>query len=169
MFTGTKARRVRRIALTTAAVAATFAAPAIVGLASAAPAEAASANLYASVSLSGTLVAGNGVTRRNPHRHGPRRGHVPRRTCRSCAYVATTINAYSQALQGLPAGGHLSPDGVYVETKNQGGGLAQVRSTWSSTAAGPAGRRGRRLLGQPRWAVDARHDTHQPRASAATT
>jgi len=41
----------------------------------------------------------------------------------SCAYVATTINAYSQALQVFTAGGHLSTQGVYVETKNQGGGL----------------------------------------------
>jgi hypothetical protein len=40
-----------------------------------------------------------------------------------CAYVATTINAHSQALQAFTAGGHLSADGVYVETKNQGGGL----------------------------------------------
>jgi hypothetical protein len=37
--------------------------------------------------------------------------------------VATTINAYSQALQVFTAGGHLGADGVYVETKNQGGGL----------------------------------------------
>jgi hypothetical protein len=41
----------------------------------------------------------------------------------NCAYVATTINAYSQALQVFTAGGHLSSQGVYVETKNQGGGL----------------------------------------------
>jgi hypothetical protein len=41
----------------------------------------------------------------------------------NCAYVATTINAYSQALQVFTAGGHLSNQGVYVETKNQGGGL----------------------------------------------
>jgi hypothetical protein len=40
-----------------------------------------------------------------------------------CAYVATTMNAYSQALGIFTAGGHLSPNGVYVETKNQGGGL----------------------------------------------
>jgi hypothetical protein len=41
----------------------------------------------------------------------------------SCAYVTTTQNAYSQALQSFTAGGHLSTSGVYVETKNQGGGL----------------------------------------------
>ena len=122
MFTGTKARRVRRIALTTAAVAATLAAPAIVGLASAAPAEAASANLYASVSLSGTLVAGNGVTRVTHIGTGQYEVTFSSNVS-NCAYVATTINAYSQALQIFTAGGHLSADGVYVETKNQGGGL----------------------------------------------
>jgi hypothetical protein len=37
--------------------------------------------------------------------------------------VATTINSSSQALQVFTAGGHLSADGVYLETKNQGGGL----------------------------------------------
>ncbi|MGI9040306.1 MAG: hypothetical protein ACR2HK_04225 [Gemmatimonadales bacterium] len=40
-----------------------------------------------------------------------------------CAYVATTNNAYSQALGVYTAAGHLSANGVYVETKNQGGGL----------------------------------------------
>ena len=40
-----------------------------------------------------------------------------------CAYVATTKNAYTQAIQVFTAGGHNSPQGVYVETKNQGGGL----------------------------------------------
>src|SRR5579863_5592172 len=122
MFTGTRARHLRRIALTTAAVAATLAAPAIVGLASAAPAEAASANMYASVSLSGTLVAGNGVT--GVTHIGTGQYEVTfSSNVTNCAYVATTINAYSQALQIFTAGGHLSADGVYVETKNQGGGL----------------------------------------------
>jgi hypothetical protein len=41
----------------------------------------------------------------------------------ACAYVSTTHNAFSQALQSFTAGGHLSLSGVYVETKNQGGGL----------------------------------------------
>ena len=40
-----------------------------------------------------------------------------------CAYVATTVNANSQALQVFTAGGHLGANGVFVETKNQGGGL----------------------------------------------
>jgi hypothetical protein len=41
----------------------------------------------------------------------------------NCAYVATTINAYSQALRVFTAGGHLSNQGVYVETRNQAEGL----------------------------------------------
>ena len=122
MFTGTMAHRLRRIALTTGAVAATLAAPAIGGLVSAAPAEAASANLYASVSQSGTVVAGNGVT--GVTHIGTGQYEVTFSSdVSNCAYVATTINAYSQALQIFTAGGHLSTDGVYVETKNQGGGL----------------------------------------------
>jgi hypothetical protein len=79
-------------------------------------------NLFASVSLSGTLVAGNdvsGVTRLGTGRYEVTFG----RNVASCAYVATTVNAHSQALQVFTAGGHLSADGVYVETKNQGGGL----------------------------------------------
>src|SRR5215471_1738859 len=41
----------------------------------------------------------------------------------SCAYVATTIASGSQSLLVFTASGHLSANGVYVETKNQGGGL----------------------------------------------
>jgi hypothetical protein len=123
MFTGTsRAHRLRRLALTTGAVAATLAVPAIAGLASAAPAEAASSNLYANVSQSGTLTAGNGVT--GVTHIGTGQYEVTFSSdVSNCAYVATTANAYSQALQIFTAGGHLSPDGVYVETKNQGGGL----------------------------------------------
>ena len=40
-----------------------------------------------------------------------------------CAYLSTTTNIYSQAIQSYTAGGHLSANGVFVETKNQGGGL----------------------------------------------
>jgi hypothetical protein len=123
MFTGTsRAHRLRRLALTTGAVAATLTAPAIAGLAGAAPAEAASSNLFASVSLSGALVAGNGVT--GVTHIGTGQYEVTfSSNVSNCAYVATTINAYSQALQIFTAGGHLSADGVYIETKNQGGGL----------------------------------------------
>ena len=45
------------------------------------------------------------------------------RNVRTCAYVATTRNAYTQALRASTPSGHLGVDGVYVETKNQGGGL----------------------------------------------
>src|SRR5580692_12507365 len=71
---------------------------------------------------SGTLVAGNGVT--GVTHIGTGQYEVTfSSNVSNCAYVATTINAYSQALQIFTAGGHLSADGVYVETKNQGGGL----------------------------------------------
>ena len=88
----------------------------------AASAQAAPGNLFASVGLSGTLVAGNGVT--GVTHLGTGRYEVTfAADVAGCAYVATTINAYSQALQVFTAGGHLSAGGVYVETKNQGGGL----------------------------------------------
>lgn len=123
MFTGTsRARRLTRLALGTGAIAATLTASAISGLAGAAPAEAASANLYANVSQSGALVAGNGAT--GVTHLGTGQYEVTfSSNVSNCAYVATTTNAYSQALQIFTAGGHLSADGVYVETKNQGGGL----------------------------------------------
>lgn len=123
MFTGTsQASRLWRLALTTGAVAATFVAPAIAGLAGAAPAQAASANLFASVSAGGTLLSGGGTT--GVTHIGTGRYEVTfSANVSSCAYVATTVNAFSQALQVFTAGGHLSANGVYVETKNQGGGL----------------------------------------------
>jgi hypothetical protein len=123
MFRGTsRTHRLRRLALTTGAVAATLAAPAVSGLAGATPAQAASSNLFANVSQSGTLVAGNGVS--GVTHIGTGQYEVTFSTdVSNCAYVATTHNAYSQALQIFTAGGHLSSDGVYVETKNQGGGL----------------------------------------------
>jgi hypothetical protein len=97
---------------------------AAVGIATvgAAPAQAASSNLFASVSASGALVTGNGVS--SVTHIGTGRYEVTFSTnVQNCAYVATTINSSSQALQAFTAGGHLSTDGVYVETKNQGGGL----------------------------------------------
>jgi hypothetical protein len=45
------------------------------------------------------------------------------RDVRQCAYVATSANAHSQALNIFTASGHLSSQGVFIETKNQGGGL----------------------------------------------
>jgi hypothetical protein len=90
--------------------------------AGAAPARAPSVNLFASVAGDGTLITGDRVT--HVTHFGTGRYEVRfSANVRRCAYVATTINAHSQALQIFTAGGHLSADGVYVETKNQGGGL----------------------------------------------
>jgi len=85
-------------------------------------ASAASANLFASVALNGTLVNGNGVS--SVTHIGTGQYEVTFTSDVSgCAYVSTTVNAFSQALQSFTAGGHLSSSGVYLETKNQGGGL----------------------------------------------
>ncbi|HEV2377444.1 MAG TPA: hypothetical protein VGS19_35425 [Streptosporangiaceae bacterium] len=105
-----------------AAVGAAGAAVTIAAVSGAVPAQAASTNLFASVSISGTLVAGNGVSSVTHIGTGQYEVTFSSNVA-SCAYVATTINAYSQALQIFTASGHLSADGVYVETKNQGGGL----------------------------------------------
>jgi hypothetical protein len=83
---------------------------------------AASPHLYAVVSLNGALASGNGVA--GVTKLGPGMYEVTfTSNVSQCAYVATTANAYSQAIQAYTAGGHLSAQGVYVETKNQGGGL----------------------------------------------
>ena len=114
-------RFTRRLLAAGAAAAAAAVAVVSVGL-GAAPAQAASANLFASVTASGTLAHGNGVT--SVTHIGTGQYEVTfSSNVQSCAYVATTINAFSQALQVFTAGGHLSSGGVYVETKNQGGGL----------------------------------------------
>lgn len=85
-------------------------------------ASAASPNLFASVALNGTLVNGNGVSSVT-HINTGQYEVTFTSDVSSCAYVSTTQNAYSQAIQSYTAGGHLSSSGVYVETKNQGGGL----------------------------------------------
>jgi hypothetical protein len=83
----------------------------------------ASANLYAVVDMFGTLVSGNGVAGVTYIGSGQYEVTFTS-TVSGCAYVATTNNAYTQAIQAYTAGGHLSAtQGVYVETKNQGGGL----------------------------------------------
>ena len=75
------------------------------------------------------VVAGNGALTRGSRVTGAARLGVGRyeitfdRNVSGCAYVATTTNAYSQALTIFTASGHSSANGVYVETKNQGGGL----------------------------------------------
>jgi hypothetical protein len=85
-------------------------------------AQPASTSLFADVSTNGTLLSGSGVTSVTHLGTGQYEVRFSANV-RRCAYVATTINTYSQALQVFTAGGHLGPDGVYVETKNQGGGL----------------------------------------------
>jgi len=96
---------------------------AVVALALAPPtASAASANLFASVAGNGTLVIGNGVS--SVTHIGIGRYEVTFTSdVSACGYVSTTQNAFSQAIQSYTAGGHLSGSGVYVEVKNQGGGL----------------------------------------------
>lgn len=103
-------------------LAAAATAAAVLGAAGAGPAQAASANLFASVTANGTLAAGNGVSSVTHLGTGAYEVTFSSNVA-SCAYVATTINAFSQALQVFTASGHLSADGVYVQTKNQGGGL----------------------------------------------
>jgi hypothetical protein len=79
-------------------------------------------HLWAVVNLNGTLASGSRVT--GTTRLGVGRYEVTfDRNVAGCAYIATTKNAYSQALGVFTAGGHSSANGVYVETKNQGGGL----------------------------------------------
>jgi hypothetical protein len=82
----------------------------------------ASSNLFAVVDKSGNLVSGGGVS--SVTHLGTGQYEVTFITeVSQCAYLATTRHTYSQAIQAFTAGGHLSANGVYVETKNQGGGL----------------------------------------------
>jgi hypothetical protein len=117
-------RRLSRLILATGAAVSAIAAASAATL-GAVPAQASintNSNLFASVNLNGTLADGNGVA--GVTHIGTGRYEVTFSVnVQQCAYVATTINAYSQALQVFTAGGHLGADGVYVETKNQGGGL----------------------------------------------
>jgi hypothetical protein len=121
--------RLSRLTLAAGAAAAAIAASAVTLGAVPAQAYTTSGNLFASVNLNGTLAHGNGVT--GVTHIGTGQYEVTfSADIQQCAYVATTINAYSQALQVFTAGGpvavsggHLSADSVYVQTKNQGGGL----------------------------------------------
>jgi hypothetical protein len=95
---------------------------AIAALPSAARVSAASSNLFADVDGAGNLLSGNGVS--SVSHIGTGRYEVTFSSdVSACAYVASSVNAHSQALLVFTAGGHSSVDGVYVETKNQGGGL----------------------------------------------
>lgn len=79
-------------------------------------------HLWAVVNQDGTLARHSRVT--SVTRLGTGRYEVTfNRNVAGCAYIATTQNAYSQALGVYTASGHLSANGVYIETKNQGGGL----------------------------------------------
>jgi hypothetical protein len=82
----------------------------------------ASPNLFAVVDQNGNLIAGNLVSA--VAKVGPGQYEVTfAKDVSQCGYVATTSNAYSQAIIAYTAGGHSGNQGVYVETKNQGGGL----------------------------------------------
>jgi hypothetical protein len=108
-----------------AVVGAALAASASAGIVFASSASAAGTNLFAKIDATGSLVAGNGVV--STTQYGPGRYEVRfSQDVSSCAYVATTENSYSQAVQAFTAGGHASAQGVYVETKNQGGGLTSA-------------------------------------------
>lgn len=79
-------------------------------------------HLWAVVGLGGNLIRGSRVT--GVAHLGVGQYEVTfNRSVSGCAYIATTNNAYSQALGIFTASGHSSANGVYVETKNQGGGL----------------------------------------------
>jgi hypothetical protein len=78
--------------------------------------------LWANVNASGTLARGSRVT--GVTHLGPGQYEVTfNRNVSQCAYVATTRVVTNQALQVYTASGHLSANGVFVEVKNQGGGL----------------------------------------------
>jgi len=90
--------------------------------AAAAPSAEAVRHLWAVVAANGSLTRGSRVT--GTSRLGVGRYEITfDRSVSGCAYVATTANAFSQALTIFTASGHSSANGVYVETKNQGGGL----------------------------------------------
>lgn len=79
-------------------------------------------NLFARVSAAGTLIAGSEVTSVTHLGTGIYEVTFAK-AVNLCAYAATTVNGSAQALTVFTAGGHLNANGVYVETKNQGGGL----------------------------------------------
>jgi len=79
-------------------------------------------SLWAVVNATGTLARGSRVTSVTHLGAGQYEVRF-NRSVSACAYVSTTRNAFSQAIQSYPNGGHLSANGVFVEVKNQGGGL----------------------------------------------
>ena len=93
-------------------------------------------NLFAVVDISGNLVSGNGVSAVDYLGIGQREVTFTTNV-ENCSYVATTANAHSQALVVFTAGGHLSNNGVFIETKNQGGGLTDGPFHLLVTCGGP--------------------------------
>lgn len=80
-------------------------------------------HLWAKVNADGTLARGSRVLSTS-HVVGSGQYEVTfNRNVSQCAYIATTRNAFSQAIQAYTAGGHLGANGVFIEVKNQGGGL----------------------------------------------
>lgn len=103
----------------------TIAALALVSLGMVPVANAATSAMFANVSASGALNGGSNVTSVTKLGVGAYEVSFAADVT-ACAYVATTVNVYSQAVQVFTAGGHVSGAGVYVETKNQGGGLTDA-------------------------------------------
>ncbi|MFN8570866.1 MAG: hypothetical protein U0132_02345 [Gemmatimonadaceae bacterium] len=81
-------------------------------------------NMFAVVSGAGSLMSGSNALSVTASGFGVYEVFFNRNVS-SCAYVATTVNGTaSQTAQVFTASGHSSPNAVYVETKNQGGGLS---------------------------------------------
>ena len=92
------------------------------------------ANLFAVVDLAGTLVHGNGVSN-VAHLATGQYEVTFTREVGQCAYVATTVNAYSQALQAFTAGGPLEhPEGSTSRPRTR----AAASPTGPSTSWWPA-------------------------------
>jgi hypothetical protein len=93
------------------------------GIAELGPAAATAPQLWATVRFDGILVRGSGAFGSTAH-FGPGRYEVKFNVnVRDCVYVATTRPTYSQALLVFTASGHLSVNGVYVETRTQANAL----------------------------------------------
>lgn len=74
---------------------------------------------FAVVNIDGSLASGSGDVKSTNYLGTGQYEVTFANDVSNCAYVATTINVYSQALQVFTAGGHLSNHGVFVETEDQ--------------------------------------------------
>jgi hypothetical protein len=90
------------------------------------PAQAATPNLVARVSAVGGLISGNGVSGLFKFAGAGRYEVTFNQPVNNCAFLASTVGTGGQATTVYTAGGHLSVNGVYVETKNAGGGLSDA-------------------------------------------